>query len=290
MPLSTPQIWLTEEISRYIPLDKSWEIRRIVLGVVNRTLDWDELKRLNQQPKISNDLMALYRCAASLILGESDLHVGESGTLYRILRYLTWKGGMEVQFIKEWSLAWRNICTDPNIVNWTQSQLLTLDNGTSQWATAAALSGDTERLEHPPYKLQVTYDAIREASLWNITQKRDITIAQQVRAFLEWKRTSEIIFSGEQAEDYCFMRAFEIMGKEDGWKKWPALATHESNRLDWFEEQIRLAETWQQITVNDHRPVAALAMRYNLWRERFLHPDAVNKSWPQFWDFIHHIN
>lgn len=45
--------------------------------------------------------MALYRCAASLILGESDLHVGESGTLYRILRYLTWKGGMEVQFIKE---------------------------------------------------------------------------------------------------------------------------------------------------------------------------------------------
>ncbi len=30
-------------------------------------------------------------------------------------------------------------------------------------------------------------------------------------------------------------------------------------------------------------------MGYGLRRDRFMYPDAVNKSWPQFWDFMKHM-
>lgn len=299
--LNVPE--LPPELASLIPLDKTWEIRRIVLWLVNNILTVEQVSQEQEKVQehygpLSNDIIALYRCAVAWITEASVLNVGESGTLYRILQFLLWKEhreGRRIQprIVKEWSLRERTVSDNHLLIDFTQSELLKFDGGTSQWATAAALAGDTGRIENPPYKLQVTYDAIdaQKSQPWKLIPPRiDQTIARQAAAFLYWRETENMIFEWEQSEDYCFMRVFDIMGLNKWKALWPKLAIQESDRLDGFEEQIRLVSSWQPITVDDHRPVAALAMRYWLWREHFMHPDAVNKSWPRFWDFMWHVN
>ena len=53
-------------------------------------------------------------------------------------------------FIIQKTLKDRNICDDPEIIHWSLEQLLTLDDGTSQFASASVLMGNPERRDHPP--------------------------------------------------------------------------------------------------------------------------------------------
>jgi len=162
--------------------------------------------------------------------------------------------------------------------------LLTLDNGTSQWASASIIMGNPERLKSSPFKLQVSYDAIEH---WNASRAEgrswdlrfDETILNQAMAYLRWLSGKDLDFIPEQAEDYCFARAFGIIDAKEGLERWPSLAGHESNRPIEMEEALQQ----EKVTSKDHRVVQAVAM---LKRDvEFKYPESVNKSWPQFWRF-----
>ena len=174
-------------VQSFIPLDKSWTIRMGVLDLLNghSTI----VPFLEEQPHLNDDLQALLR-AVQEWPNQQAIFVGESGTLFRFLQFLSWKKGLGKTFIKTGTLVDRSMHEDPTIVGWSQQELLTLDNGTSQWASAAVLNGDSAVLSDPPFKLEVTYKAVRH---WKQQRSKgqpwepqwDATIAHQATTFLD---------------------------------------------------------------------------------------------------------
>ncbi|KPJ55656.1 hypothetical protein AMJ49_06650, partial [Parcubacteria bacterium DG_74_2] len=203
----------------YIPLDKSWMIRMGVLDLVNGYNDSIRFLERHYE-KISEDLQSLHRAFVQWN-EEKIIDVGESGTLYRFLRFASWKLGKNKDFVKRGTLNKRTICDEPSIINWPLEQLLNLDNGTSQWASASVLMGSQEKIAELPYKLQVTYDAVEH---WNNARKNgkrwepryDKTILAQASAFLKWTKQGRIDFVPQQPEDYCFARAFRLITAKEG--------------------------------------------------------------------------
>jgi hypothetical protein len=263
----------------------------------------DIIKFLKQHhDNLSDDLLALYRASLQWKSNE-PIDVGESGTLYRFLKFASWKMGLNKKFILQGTLKYRKICNDPEIVNWSLKKLLTLDNGTSQWASASVLMGNQENpistsrngpilalpklgIQNPPYKLQVTYDAVEH---WKSAREKgeswqprfDETILAQASAYLQWLKEGKMDFKPQQAEDYCFARAFDIMTAQQGEARWPSLRGHESDRILEMEDALKQNE----VTSKDHRVVQAVAMlRKN--KKCIKYPDCVKKTWPQFWKFM----
>ena len=267
----------------YIPLDKSWMIRMGVLDLVNGYRD--SVNYLEQhQEELNGDLNSLYQALLQWD-SEDSVNVGESGTLYRFLKFASWKLGLDKRFVLQGTLETRGICDNPEIVAWPLEQLLTLDNETSQWASASVLMGNQERVQDPPYKLRVTYEAVEH---WKTARQReevwaarfDETINAQASAYLQWLKERKMDFVPKQAEDYCFARAFDIMTAEEGEMRWPSLRGHESDRI--IKMETALQE--EVVTSKDHRVVQAIAMLRKS-NDGIVNPDCVNKSWPQFWRF-----
>ena len=261
---------------RYIPLDKSWIIRLGVLDLVN---GYNDCIKFLEKNELSEDLQALYRASIQWNSGGA-IDVGESGTLYRFLKFAAWKRGLDKRFIVRGTLKDREICDNPQIVDWPVEKLLTLDNGTSQWASAAVLMGNNEKISDPPYKLQVTYDVVEhwknarnKGQMWE--SRFDGTIMAQASAYLQWLKNGKMDFKPRQVEDYCFAKAFGISAE-----KWPSLRGHESDRI----ADMELAMEQEEVTSKDHRVVQAIAMLKKNVKIRY--PSCVNKSWPQFWKFL----
>ncbi len=275
---------LPPKYEQYIPYDKSWMIR---MGVLDMVHGYDDINRLlDSEEHLGTDLQALNRATKQWREGD-EIDVGESGTLYRFLQFAAWKAGRNVHFIKHGTLVDRPITSDPSIVDLPITELLKLDNGTSQWASIAVLLGNTEpRLQPAPFKLQTTYDALdhwqharSHGNTWEA--KRDETIARQASAYLGWLATNTMEFTPEQAEDYCFARAFDLMTPDEGEAQWPSLRQHESDRIAGMEEALAQHE----VASADHRVVQAVAMRKGS-EISFTHPECVAKSWPQFWKLL----
>jgi len=280
-------VWIGEVMRYngfYIPLDKSWMIRMGVLDLVGG-YDGCVGFLVRHLDDLSDDLQAM--CLASLQWRLNlPLYVGESATIYRFLKFASWKLGQDREFVIRDTLKNRDICDDPEIVDWSLERLLTLDNGTSQWASASVLMGNEERIPNPPYKLQLTYDAVKHWKTARSNKRRwepryDKTILKQALAYLQWLRDGHIKFVPMQAEDYCFARAFGIITQEEGEKRWPSLRGHESNRYIEMEDALHQKE----VTSKDHRVVQAVAMLKG-GDATFMYPGCVNKSWPQFWRFL----
>ena len=269
---------------KYIPLDKSWMIRIGVLDLIhgyNDTIDY--LKKYREE--LGDDLKSLFESSLQW-LQDKPIDVGESGTLYRFLKFASWKLNKNKKFIRRGTLRDRKIFDKPEIVNWPLNQLLKLDNGTSQCASASVLMGNQEKIANPPYKLQVTYDAVehwhnarREGKKWE--PKFDQTILAQASAYLSWLKNGKINFIPKQAEDYCFARAFGLMTPKEGEKRWPSLRGHESDRIKEVEQALRQ----EKIISKDHRVIQAVALLKGN-KIKIKYPDSVNKSWPQFWEFL----
>lgn len=277
-------------ISKYIPLDKSWIIRMGVLDIVN---DYSDISRfLAKQKDLGDDLKAL-KDVFKAWKTKQPVIVGESGTLYRFLKFTSWKLNLDKKFVISGTLKKRKLVDDPNIINWPQKELLELDNNTSQWASAKVLLGDTKKLSNPPYKLQVTYDAVRH---WKSQRKKhliwlpryDKTILAQAEAYLDMQKGKKVVFKPEQAEDFCFAYVFGFMSTEKGEKRWPSLRNHESDRIEEVKEVLALAKKNKPIKSKDHRVVQAIAMwaKLNNKKIKIIYSKAVNKSWPQFWNFL----
>jgi len=278
------------ELSKYIPLDKSWIIR---MGVLDMVHGYEDIhKFLSSQENLGDDLLALKR-AAVVWKSDEPVDVGESGTLYRFLRFASWKLNLNKKFILHGTLPQRKVVDDPEIVHLTQKELLKLDSGTSQWASVAALLGDSERLTNPPFKLALTYEAVEH---WNTQRAKglvwepryDETIQKQASAYQSLLNGKAVKFDPKQGEDFCFAYIFGFITAEDGEKKWPAEREHESDRIKEAVEMLNKAKEGKEIESKDHRMVQALAMwgRVNNKEVNFMYPGAVNKSWPQFWQFM----
>ena len=93
----------------YIPLDKSWTIRMGVLDLLN---DYDDSVRfLKKEDQLSDDLQSLYK---ALIAWKSNepINVGESATLYRFLRFASWKLELDKKFVKEYKKSKSSFCCE----------------------------------------------------------------------------------------------------------------------------------------------------------------------------------
>lgn len=277
-----------------IPLDKSWIIRMGFLDTIDgRT---GIIAFLDSQKGLSDDLLAL-RGVAKDWPDKQEVSVGESGTLYRFFKFASWKLGLNKRFILEGSLKSRTINDDRTIVDWPLEKLLGLDNGTSQWASAAVLMGNTDKLKNIPYKLQVTYDALehwQEKNKAGLTwePRYDETIENQVVCFLNILKGEKPVFIPQQAEDYCFARIFGFISKEEGEKRWPSLRGHESDRIEEVENTLEQLAHKKEVDSKDHRVVQAAALYQKLHELpiQIKYPNAVNKSWPQFWDFLEKVD
>jgi len=277
-------------IEKYIPLDKSWMMR---LGFLDLVKGYKDIgKFLDEQETLCDDLQTLKKVCEKWNTKE-PLDVGESGTLYRFLRFYFWKKREERKLILRGTLKDRKICNNPSIINWTLKKLLELDNQTSQWASASVLNGNGEKVENPLLKLQLTYEAVehwKEArtagKCWEA--RLDEAIARQAIAFLNLLKTGKLKFKPEHSEDYCLARAFNLITPEEGKKRWPSLQGHESNRLLEMERALEEAKNHGRISSEDHRVIQAVMMRYMAERKQLdvKHKNAVNKSWPKFGDFM----
>jgi len=266
-----------------------------ILDLINSKKDISRF--LAGEQNLGGDLKALKRVIDSW---ETDkpLDVGESGTIYRFVRFYTWKNKIDREIKISDTLIKRvtrgAICNNPEIVNWHPEELSKLDNQTSQWATMAYLLGDRRKILNPAFKLQVTYDAVEhweqqreKGECW--IAREDPTILNQALAFVNYLKTGKIKFSPEQAEDYCFARAFDVLTQEQGRQLYPSLEGHETPRFEEMEKSLIEAKSGRIISSEDHRVVQAIAMRYfpnGFGRSNFVKPDCVNKTWPQFWDFL----
>lgn len=272
----------------YIPFDKSWMIRLGVLDLLHGYKNM--INFLSNQKELGDDLEALLR--SSIAWNENKpIDVGESATLYRCLRYAAWRLGEPREFVKRGTLKHRELYEDPSMVYWPFEKLLTLK--TTQWATAALIWGSGEQIQNPPPKLELTYSAIEHweerrmhKRCWE--ERFDETLLAQALTYLGILKGNKPYFNPLQAEDYCFARAFGYITKEEGAKRWPQLPNHESNRLDAMEEAFSAVRKGRQIVSDDHRVVQAMAMwgKANHIEVQFSNPDAVKKSWPQFWRFL----
>lgn len=277
----------------YIPLDKSWIIRMGVLDLLYG--DKNKIKNfLNSQEDLGGDLLALKGVIDTWKTDES-IDVGESATLYRILQFASWKLNLDKKFITHGTLTERvkNMTEGPEIVNMSLNELLNLPKKTSQWATASVLLGNKERIPDPPHHLQMAFDAV---DYWNTQKERgkpwesrpDQTIQKQAETFLKMIEGKNPSFIPLQSEDYCFAYTFGYMTREEGEAKWLNLRENESNRFIEMDRILEKAKAGEIIDSKDHRVVQAIAMwgLVNDKNVRFLYPDAVNKTWPKFWDFI----
>lgn len=282
-----------KELNKYIPLDKSWIIRMGVLDIIN---GYDDINKfLDKQNVLGDDLMALRRASKDWNTNKA-INVGESGTLYRLLQFASWKLNLNKKFIFKGTLKLRKVQNSRSIINLPLNKLIILDGGTSQWASAAVLLGNKEKINNPPFKLKLTYEAIRH---WNRQRakhlswkpKLDQTILDQAITFLKLLNNKKTKFVPKQAEDYCFARVFNFITKTEGEKKWPNLRNHESDRIVEMANVIKNAKLGKTITSKDHRVVQAIVMwgKVNKNSIRIKYPSAVNKSWPNFLDFINSL-
>lgn len=279
-----------DDFKKFIPLDKSWLTRVGVLDIINGFTDIGNF--IDGQKDANEDVLAI-KNASEAWRNNKSINVGESATLYRLLRFASWKLNLNKKFIKEGSLKLRKINNDRNIVNFSQTKLLKLDNETTQWATATVICGDEERLTNPPLKLKETYDAVEH---WHTRRKNglcweskyDVTIERQANAFLNLLQNIEVDYKPLCSDDYCFARVFNFINKENGAKLWPSLIGHETNRIEEMENAITMAEETGYINSKDHRVVQGLAMwgLVNNKKLIFKHSNSVNKSWPKFWVFM----
>src|SRR3989344_713925 len=273
-----------------IPLDKYWMIRMGVLDMLKGYKDINIF--LSNQKNLGNDLLALRRIS-EIWNSQKPLDVGESGTLYRYLKFASWKLKLDKKFIKRGTLLHRKICNNSKIIYWKLKKLLTLDGGTSQWASASVLLGNTEKIKNPPYFLQITLEALKH---WEEKRKKgkkweakyDDILLKQAIYFINILRSKNSAFTPTNPDDYCFARAFRIVSRKYGEKRWPMIKHHESNRLEEMELALLQAEKNKVISSTDHRVVQAIAMLYKTEgkKVKFKYPKSVNKSWPQFWNFL----
>ncbi len=298
----------------FIPYHKSLIIRMGILDLINTHHSCQCLDFLtNNLHKLPDDLIVL-RNVLLQWKSKNEINVGESGTIYRFLKFYCWKNGIKKRFVLEGTLKNREICNNPDIVNMPVSKLLELDNNTQQWASASILVNSSlnpvtpiDKLIDIPihqYTYQTTYpklfltieckkewkkmlcmDELASFASYNKLSVFDPNIERQAISYVLYRLGERMSLAALSAEDYCLSRAFGKISVDKAKSEFKSLRGHESNRL----EEMEKALVSNVISSKDHRVVQAMVMKNN-HMSNVVYPQAVNKSWPQFWKFMEFIN
>jgi hypothetical protein len=289
----------------YVPWFKSQIIRVAILDLIRGYGPGDLIRFLDSQEDLGGDLKALRRIAEAWVYQNKSLDVGESATIYRFVSFYSWKYGISRPIVVSGTLAERaeEMGATPDIVNWPLAKLLTLEGGTTQWATMAILMGNKEVLPQVPFYIQQTYNVMEhydkqrdEGKVW--IPQRDITLSTQIEEYIRFLKTGKTAIKPTKLGDCdlaCFLMAFGIITPGEAKDLWPMIQFHESNRVKAMREALEQLLLGNIICTDDHRVVQALAMLIqskNLSisaddiRKRFHNPNCVNKTWPRFWDFL----
>jgi len=263
-------------IEQFAPLDKSYCIRMAVLDLLTNRDDTLRFLGKQKDSELCTDLSSVLWL---------DARQTESATLFRLMTFAAWKFQRpELLMRKEGTLKTRKICDDPTIVTWSQEDLLTLDNGTSQWASAAVICGDERRLDDAPEKLKLTYRVMDDYRSGKRCYGPDPTILAQMKATETFVKTGRMEFTPKHSEDYCFARAFGLMSATEGEQRWPSLRGHESDRIEEMEVALKQTLAYRPMTSQDHRVIQAVMMA--MPDAKAATPECVAKSWPTFWKFM----
>jgi hypothetical protein len=289
----------------YIPWFKSQIIRMGILDLLGSYGPGDLIKFLDSQEDLGGDLKALRRIVEVWSDSSKPFDVGESGTIYRFIRTYTWKYGIDRPIFISGNLKKRveEMGATPEIIHWPLKKKLTLEGGTTQWATMAILMGNEEVLPEVPFYIQQTYDAKlhhkerrSRGLVWE--PQRDPTLTAQVEEYVRFLKTGKISIKPTKLGDCdlaCFLMAFGVMTPEEAKELWPMIQFHESNRVKEMREALEQLRLGEVICTDDHRVVQALAMRVqsadlkipiDAIKQRFHNPSCVNKTWPQFWNLM----
>ena len=297
-----------------IPLDKSWINRMALLDSINES-DYAIRFLGEHYDELGDDLKAAHKAYVELKQGRKEIHVGKSGTLYRFLKFLSFKENLNLELIPEGNLIERSkgFCDDPDMVNWPLEKLLNTEDKTTQWASASILCGSTEKIENQNLKIRASYSAVDhwykrrdQGKQWK--EQHDLIIHSQALAYLNILDGKTFNYIPQDAEDYCFSRAFGFITKEKGEAKYPNLKGHESDRIVEMEKQLSNLSSRILVDSDDHRVDQGIAMFYvtqnkdriikamnqGMTKEtvvervqsKFSDPYCVSKSWPQFWKLI----
>jgi hypothetical protein len=287
-----------DAIRNTIPFDKSIVIRYLMLDLKNG--NWhgtNSFIKENMGENLGDDVTAALNARLSWDKS-TTINVGESGTLLRFLTYYNWQTDAGKEFEIHGTLQDRAISNDKaKILTNSLTKLLTLDGGTSQWASAAYLfRADSARLPRvSPHKLRVTKTAVDDyrIELWKYNRwvaPLDRTILNQAMAAVNYKAckgTRMMYVYVYHSEEYCLARVFDRITVEDGAARFPSLANHESNRLVETDRAKAQFQATGVIDSNDHRIVQALVIFAILNNMKYTctNPNCVTKSWPKFWEF-----
>jgi len=265
-----------EGLEQFLPYDKSHFIRYIFTLLYRETHEV-----ITKNDNFSSDMLSALECYSRLASGNFNINVGESGTLLRFASlYIFLKTGENPKgIIREGTLCNRKISKPSEVINLPIKAMLKLDGGTSQWASAAYLLGvNQEKISNPPYRLNQTYEFTTTCGPLII----DSTIKEQAHAIVEFIGTGGTSWKPKHSEDYCLARALGIMSKEAGAVAFPQVVNHESNRLDEMEHYNEYCA--------DHRVIQAYGVMQAIRGEKFtpnsIQAKALNKSWPQFQNFL----
>lgn len=264
-----------------LPISKSWAIRMIFLDMLyGGSSNYSVIRSLEKERDIlANDIKCALDCAKTYINSETIYDVRDSGTVCRFLIYLL--DGQKYRLKKGIQLAKRKILSPRNISQMSIEKLLSL--GSTQYASAALLKG-VKPIKSLPQKCQLSLEArktyFQNKGKW--IPKKDEAITRQIKHFQKGGK-----FVPQLAEDYCYARAFDLITKEQGQKKWPELENHECNRLIVMEEALK--DLNKSVDVHDdHRVVMAIALKQKSLGlpVRVNNKKCVAKSWPEFWEWL----
>jgi hypothetical protein len=300
-----------EQIESYIPLDKSWLITLGILDLVNdRAQNIISFLDSQDPATLGKDLQSLRGIAKAWPERYTKaLDPGESGRLYRTVKWYYWQNNIPLELPTSDTLTKRRekITNNPEILNWTPEQLLTLDSKTTQWATTQYIFSPREqrrRIEprfnygrhtkrSADFKLRVGYDAVehydaQEQKGENWIARIDPTLFNQYVAFIDKLKKGKMCYTGEQAEDYCFERAFDLVDEAEGRLIYPSVEGHETDRFKEMETMLSKFEQTGVIESQDHRVVQAGIMRAIAQNRQYViaNPQALNKTQPKFLEFI----
>lgn len=283
--------WETIE-KEFIPLSKYWSLRLGFLDIINNTGLF--IPQIENREDLGDDAKKMITISREW-KEKNEHNVGEGGALYRYLQFASWKYSLGKKFVKEGTLRDRKMCDNSDIVNWSLEKLLELDNNTPQWASAAILLGNKEKAPDN-YFLNLSKEALEEYARAKeegrlCKLRYDETLIEQAKAFIRALEMGEVFYEPKQQDEYCFARAFNLIGSWEGERRWPELRGHESNRIEEMEKMIVKYQKGEKIDSRDHRVVQAMAMKtlYEGKEIDFTFPKCVSKSWPRFWDFIEYI-
>jgi hypothetical protein len=300
-----------EQIESYTPLDKSYLITLGILDLLNNRRE-NIISFLDSQDQstLGTDLKALRRIAEAWPERFTKaLDPGESGRLYRTVKWHYWQNGIDLELPTSETLTKRRakITNNPLIIHWSAEQLLTLDHRTTQWTSTQYIFTPKEqrrkvepffytgeKLTRPgDFKLRVNYVATDRWELQNSKgepwqARLDPTIFNQYLAFIECLKTGNMCYVGEQAEDYCLERAFDLVDEKEGRLIYPTVEGHETDRFREMETMLEKFKQTRIIDSKDHRVVQAGIMMAVARGIPYTieNPTALNKTQPKFLEFI----